>query len=63
MDTTLIEKARQVMAQINAERTGNAVAQAKPRITVADVLAVFPGARVLTSDEVEALMAVEGLPQ
>jgi hypothetical protein len=32
-------------------------------ITVADVLRVCPGARVLTPKEAKALMAVEGLPQ
>ena len=36
---------------------------ALPGITVADVLRVFPGARVLTPEEARALIAVEGLPQ
>ena len=39
------------------------LANSMPGITFADVLRVFPGARVLTPDEARALVAVEGLPQ
>ena len=51
------------MAQVNAELAAKPAAQAKPGITVADVLRVFPGARVLTPQEAAALVAVDGLPQ
>jgi hypothetical protein len=39
------------------------LADAMSGITVADVLRVFPGARVLTPEEAAALMAANGLPQ
>jgi hypothetical protein len=39
------------------------LADAMPGITVADVLRVFPGARVLTPEEAAALTAIEGVPQ
>ena len=38
------------------------IADSLPGIA-ADVLRVFPGARVLTPEEAKALIAVEGLPQ
>lgn len=39
------------------------LADSMPGVTVNDVLRLFPGARVLSPEEVAALMAANGLPQ
>jgi hypothetical protein len=44
-------------------QTACCLADAMPGITAADVLRVFPGARVVTEQEAAALMAVNGVPQ
>ena len=50
-------------AMRRARTAARQMADAMPGITAADVLRVFGGGRILTPEEAQALMAVEGLPQ
>ena len=56
MNAKLIEKARAIMRRaIAPSRDAEPHRETRKGITVDDVLSVFPGARVLTAEEVQAL--------